>query len=339
MWRWVVATFMLLVGCATPSLVGRWEFGAPAGTYAEPDYKMAEAACIERHGVGPPASDPLVFVVAGMMDEPTPEAKAWAERIKACMYRQGWVFVEEPQSKAPHLKKPAASQIAYVENVQKSFRAMEEERLQRFPETNSSHCSFPQLSNNELTVLRVSEYAERQGLMPGDKILAVDGVPVYSLPDFARAVLKHRLDEPARITIGRGNVEQTLDVRCIDGLPAAMNLSAVLVAGTEGRWDDCIFQIGRFEQETFQSSLSATLKMSCNEARRRSKGQAAEYVDAFVIYEATRLGLEETKIHPEGTPSKRAFTIGNISWLESNGYQSLADDLKTQLSRIDSEDH
>jgi hypothetical protein len=49
------------------------------------------------------------------------------------------------------------------------------------------------------------------------------------------------------------------------------------------------------------------------------------------VYETTRLSIEEGTVSPELLESKRGAAMANISWLSSNGFDSLAGDLKEQL--------
>jgi hypothetical protein len=98
MWRWVLLVGMAF-GCASGIPKGRYEYADHAGSSSEPAYKMAEAACIERHGAGPdltPVNQLQGLSGLAAFEVKQRQEKMWAASMQACMYRQGWVFVEEP---------------------------------------------------------------------------------------------------------------------------------------------------------------------------------------------------------------------------------------------------
>ncbi|MCH7644489.1 MAG: hypothetical protein IH974_06590 [Myxococcales bacterium] len=50
--------------------------------------------------------------------------------------------------------------------------------------------------------------------------------------------------------------------------------------------------------------------------------------DAAMVYEASRLAIEEAQVWPDGVASAQTAALARVTWLKANGYTELAADLK-----------
>ena len=74
-----------------------------------------------------------------------------------------------------------------------------------------------------------------------------------------------------------------------------------LRAGAEGRWDDCKFHVGKYEQLNMPSSYAARLRLRCNEAGRMA---TPNYDDAVLLHEWGRRSIEEARLDRDRGGSK-----------------------------------
>ena len=96
-----------------------------------------------------------------------------------------------------------------------------------------------------------------------------------------------------------------------------------------------MFEVTKVEQLLLVSSVSTQLKTSCNEARRISAGSVPNYNDAVLVYDSTRLSIEDARIHPDLLRKSRGAAMANISWLSSYGFEFLSEDLQDRLGAVD----
>ncbi len=246
-----------------------------------------------------------------------------------CMEELGWAEDSEGGSVAPVA---ARAVNPYVTNVKEGAQIARREIAAIIPEV--PFCSIPLHAENDLLVIRVSQHAARFDLRPGDRILSVDGVPIYTRDNWTQSLIAHKPQEVVAITVQREGGETPISASCGDGLPARKRLDAALVAALEGRWNDCRYEISRLEQLTLTASPSAAIRLSCNESRRLTEGTAPDYNDAILLYEFTRISLEEAEIGSGATAHTRGTAIANLTWLESNGFQSLADELSPLVDSV-----
>ena len=247
-----------------------------------------------------------------------------------CMEELGWIAGGEDGSAA---LVAAPAENPYVTNVKEGARIARREIAGTIPEV--PFCSIPLHIENDLLVIRVSQHAARFDLRPGDRILSVDGAPLYTRDDLIQSLIARKPQEVVEIRVRREGTETPIAVSCGDGLPARKRLDAALVAALEGRWNDCMYEASRFEQLTLTASPSAAIRLTCNESRRLTEGTAPDYNDAILVYESTRISLEEAEIGSGATAHLRGTAIANIAWLESNGFQSLADELGPLLTKVE----
>jgi hypothetical protein len=178
------------------------------------------------------------------------------------------------------------------------------------------------------TVMRAMSQAERFDVRPGDRIVGIEGTPIPTHGELKTELLKRRPGEVIDVTVLRGAEEIHLKVECQDGRPLMGELIAALDAAGRGDWAGCLPHVDAMEQLAIVSSATAELRLACYMGDLQSRGQRGAADLPRLVYQTTRLALEEARYDPSGTAVDRGTALVRLDWLESQGYKALAEDLR-----------
>lgn len=224
-------------------------------------------------------------------------------------------------------------QVPYAQDTKRDFSAASAEITSQTPA--SSFCEIHGYVSLDLVVLQLSESARRSGARRGDKILAIDDVSVPDLKSLMSQMIRRSPGDRIEVTVERSGHELKLDLTCENGLPTTQLLIAALDAGGSGRWDDCLLNLQRFEQQTIPSSITVSLRLRCSESKRGIENRAPDLNDALLIHSAGRIVLEEAAFNPAGVPPVRGIVLSHADWLNRMGFNALAQDMQRLLAEAE----
>lgn len=187
---------------------------------------------------------------------------------------------------------------------------------------------------HNLRVTVVGPNAVNAGILVGDHILSIDGVPVEAGSETVAALHERRGGEGVVIRVERSGRPVDLSATCGNFGDYIRAVAGARSAGARGDWDRCI--AASFDMERLQgpTAAAAYLRVGCSEAKRLSSRRRPNINDAELLYEALRRDIVEASYSQIAFESKRGDVIRSISWLRSNGFTSFASDLENQIKRV-----
>lgn len=221
----------------------------------------------------------------------------------------------------------ANSNDATMSSFQKELADFEQRVPKPFP------CSPGFASNNDGYLLTVAEPVARAGLRIGDRITSVGSTPTTTREERRRAFYQIPEGGPVIIGVSRHGKVATVSLPCRDDSSIWTASKGVLAAGARGDWDACVDALAELRRArgfTYSGDIWNTL--SCHKA----KGGLGKGDEAQLVYESTRLLIEEVRYVPGGLDGIRGTVLRNASYLRANNLPSLAFDLETRLPLAES---
>jgi hypothetical protein len=202
----------------------------------------------------------------------------------------------------------------------------------------SSSCELGIVATGSpLVILRTSQFAEAGGLVPSDRVLAVDG---RLIPDHAalREVLGSRNSaDGVDVTVYRDDEVINVPMRCRDATPVLDAREEALDSASESRWNDCVR--ATYIEEIYwggSNSQSAGLRLWCHRASQT--GTAAgdtrplNPTHARLLYEYVSNLLVESRSVAGISNEFRARLDRARQQIADSGYIEIASNLSVQLS-------
>lgn len=192
-------------------------------------------------------------------------------------------------------------------------------------------------SGSPLVILRTSQFAEAGGLVPSDRVLAVDGRPV---PDHAalRAVLGSRDSaDGIDVTVYRDDEVINVPLHCRDATPILDAREEALDSASESRWNDCI-RATYVEDFLWggSNSQSAGLRLWCHRASRAGEtgddSQSLNPMHARLLYEYVSNLLIESRSVAGISDEFRERLDRARQLISDSGHTEIASNLSAQLS-------
>lgn len=202
----------------------------------------------------------------------------------------------------------------------------------------ASSCELGILASGApLVVTRTSLWAEEAGLVPSDRILAVDGRPV---PDHSalRSVLGSRDSaDGVDIMVYRDDEVISIPVRCRDATPVLDAREEALDSASESRWTDCVR--ATYVEEMHwggPNSQSAGIRLWCQRAGQRASGgiEAASLnpMHARLLYEYVSNLLVESQSVSGISDEFRARLDREAQRIADSGHVEIARNLSAQIA-------
>jgi len=183
-------------------------------------------------------------------------------------------------------------------------------------------------------IVNLTGWAEEAGLRRGDLIRSVAGVQVNTTQDISRALRGVSPGGPLLLGVVRGGQAVTITLPCKHSEERWAVAREALTAGANGRWDECIEESKKAtDLAAYKTKSSAYLlwEFKCRFGKNASMGKRNELAEANLLYQVNLLWLRESQYVPKGIDAVRGSVVGNIRWLKTAGFPSLASDLELLL--------
>jgi hypothetical protein len=135
------------------------------------------------------------------------------------------------------------------------------------------------------------------------------------------------------LTVQRMGDSVELTATCIDRRVQMGPALAVFEAMAAGQWSSCFDRVADAEAVLGASSATARLRLPCRLGQIETEGREhrMHLMDAELIYESRRKLIADWSLAPEGADHVRADVLRIVDMLRQNGFDSLSNELKTQL--------
>lgn len=185
-------------------------------------------------------------------------------------------------------------------------------------------------SKTTLLLKVVSPYASIAGLLPGDKLKAINGEQVLTGEDVLSKIDKKRAGDSIKVAVERNQKIIEVEAVCKDGNKMQQGLTEIFIAEGQGKWDECISKSYDAEQEWGKSSNLSGIRLDCAEKKRLEDNRMPNVYSAELVYEYRRRMIAEAVNSQDDLESIRSDVLKARSWLESNNFNAFADDLSKQ---------
>jgi len=184
-------------------------------------------------------------------------------------------------------------------------------------------------------VVDMPPWAAAGGLLRGDQPVAYGGVPLTGNVDSDNDIWAHISPrEYVDIRVRRDGKEISLRLPCRGDDEAWQARVALLQAIAEGRWQACIDAISRTAETAgyFSSGMQYTALLCMREKAiaEKQRRMPDEYWPALHAW--ANKAIEESRYNPNGLGEVRPRLLRATEALEKTGRQTLADDIKQQIS-------
>jgi len=182
-------------------------------------------------------------------------------------------------------------------------------------------------------IMTVGSRAKGCGILPGDKIVAVDGA---STPYWAQAKAKIRqrqVGETVALRVLRNGSQFDLQCPCSDVGEALLMVADALYEGYEGNWLECVAKIDRVQQEFGPSSLAQNVLLDCYGYYLRSEQKDPDNTYARAVQQMTLLKIEDVAHSKEALEVIKPWLQSQTEWLRSSNQPQLADEVDRSYQR------
>jgi S1-C subfamily serine protease len=197
-------------------------------------------------------------------------------------------------------------------------------------------CFFGARYEGNLYLVNLTGSAEQGGLLRGDQLTAIAGVPTGAAQDVYAALRKVPPGGPLVVEVKRGGQSVTASLPCRDHSVLWATFRESLAAGADGRWDDCIAGLERSSALAGYIDQPVPLlheRLRCMSAKNSSRGSTDGPPEANLVYNMSLQMLKDSHYFPDGLDQARGAILTNISLLRGNGAANLASDLEAQLQK------
>ena len=188
------------------------------------------------------------------------------------------------------------------------------------------------------TVTRVHSEDARDGIRPGDKIVAINGYPAadVSLPELLG---RFAPDDEMTFVVNRNGTPIRIDTACSSNLEVHRGIIDMLEAAVDREWPKCL-TFARQIQDLVGNDFAylASWRFRCSEAIRCNPRCARpRRRHAINLLELNNLIIEEASL--SGHLSKyKPRILNDIGWLKDNRFRVIASQLEAALRAAESSD-
>lgn len=169
-------------------------------------------------------------------------------------------------------------------------------------------------------VLHVGMHAINAGILPGDKIIAIDGNSIKDWNDGKQKLRKRNPNELVRLLLLRHGREISLDCACLDVAGTASAVAEALGEAANGNWLGCAEKIDRMQKEYSPSPTTQNILVDCYKYYLISEGRAPDDIFASALVKLAILNIEETSSSQEALEKLRDDVLAQIDWLKRNNF-------------------
>lgn len=187
-----------------------------------------------------------------------------------------------------------------------------------------------------LVVTRLSAFADSDGLIEADTIIAVNGKPVADGSGLRDALGSLKLSEGVGLVVQRDKQPLPITLQCRDASELLLLREEALQSAMASRWNDCIH--ATYAEEMLwggPNSQSAGLRLWCHQARQRSQSLGTAYelqpLDARLLFEYVERLLVELRHASGDTAELRARLDYQAQRIAESGHTDLAEALNELL--------
>lgn len=175
---------------------------------------------------------------------------------------------------------------------------------------------------------------ENYGVRPGDQIVGIDGnlwqsektgVTRFMWENYWE--LAHAPGDTVHIAVDRNGASVKATIECGNGNAFATAMIAAEEDRMFGRWQSCLSNVGTAAAISGRLSFLVNLRLHCEIG-----GDADQSRVALSEYDYARLVIAETQAGGGSLDSRRGDLLETVSFLESEGFFRLAEDLESKIN-------
>lgn len=177
-------------------------------------------------------------------------------------------------------------------------------------------------------VLQVGTHAEENGILPGDKILAVDGGSIKNWMGGKEELRKHSPDETITLRLLRNGKQIDRRCRCLDIADTATATAAALREGADGNWLGCVQRMEDMQEKFSPSPVAQNILVDCYKYYLISEGKKPDDSFASALVKLAVLNIEEASSSGEALQKLEDDVTAQVEWLKRNHFPQRADALQ-----------
>lgn len=176
-------------------------------------------------------------------------------------------------------------------------------------------------------ILYVGVNAKNAGLLPGDKILAVDGNPVMNWREAREKIAKHSPNESVTLMLLRDGNQIFMECPCVDISETASATADALREASEGNWLGCSEKMEQMQRDYGPSPLAQKILLDCYNYYLLSQQKGPDRILATAVVKLTLLNIEEASSSKAALEGIRNDVLGQAEWLKRNNFPELAEEI------------
>lgn len=182
-------------------------------------------------------------------------------------------------------------------------------------------------------IMAVGLKAKACGMLPGDKIVAVDGTPTPYWAQAKAKIRQRRVGETVTLRVLRNGDPIDLQCSCADVGEALLMVADALYEAYQGNWLECVAKIDRVQQEFGPSSLAQNVLLDCYRYYLTSERKGPDSYYAGAVQQMVLLKIEDTAHSKEALKSIEPWLRSQSDWLRNSNQPQLADEVDKSYQR------
>jgi len=190
----------------------------------------------------------------------------------------------------------------------------------------SSHACIIAIRPDAANVITfVGSRAKGTGILVGDRIVAVDGVPTAYWAQAKAKIRQRQAGDTVVLQLLRNGSPINLQCPCSDVGEPLLIVADALYEAYEGNWLECIAKIDRVQQEFGPSSLAQNVLLDCYQYYLMSENKGPDSYYFKAVQQITLLKIEDVAHSKEALEAIKPWLLSQTAWLRSNNQPQLAD--------------
>lgn len=181
-------------------------------------------------------------------------------------------------------------------------------------------------------VLHAGTHAVEAGILPGDKIIAIDGDPIKDWNDGREMLRKRNPNEMVVLLLLRNGSEISVECPCFDIAGTAAAVAGALREAAAGNWLACSEKIAQMQNEYSPSPTTQNILVDCYKYYLLSEGKTPDEIFASALVKLAVLNIEETSSNMQALEKLRDDVLAQIEWLKRNNFPAEAEQIEQEYN-------